>query len=570
MIISRVLLLKRRPEVQAWRRSGGSAREDPLKNGIFAVLGAVLSCVALQGLAQPAGRIEQDTRPPPEPVRRDSVRIPGPSYAENAPAGAETVRFTLGEVRLSGNRAITTESLQSMWGERVGRTMTLAEAFGLAAAISARYREAGYILSQAIVPAQDIATGEPATLRIQVLEGYIDRVTFSGFQSPNLSGHLASVTAERPLRLATLERALLLVNELAGVSAQANLKAGAEPNSSELVIVAAQAPRSFSALVHNRSTPAQGRVRLEAGVELRGMAGAFDRHALRWVTSGDQRLNLLSYSGEAPLGVQGLKASWSASASRSKPDTSLPNIDTESNNLQVGLSYPVLRSRRSNLALRASVHGYDNQAGDGDLSRDRIRALRVGLTADHADDSDGITLIDVEASAGIAGLGASNADDARLNGARPDFSRLTLYAARLQSLGGDWSMLLALTAQQADKRMPAAEQLGLGGEVFLRGFDPSEAIGERGFAAKLEIRLNSRFGDFSNTWYGFADSGRVHRQQVNAPTLSTDLASFGVGVRFSGPLGSKGYLEVAKPLKKDVVSQGNRDARVFAGLGVDF
>lgn len=541
-----------------------------MKKCASAAIGAALSCLFLQALAQPAGRIEQDTRLPPEPVRRDSVRIAQPSFAENAPSGAETVRFTLGDVRLSGNRTLSTESLQLLWAERVGRTMTLAEAFALAAAISARYREAGYILSQAIVPAQDIATTGPATLRLQVLEGYVDRVTFSGFQSPVLAEHLAPVTAERPLRLATLERALLLVNELAGINAQANLKAGAEPNSSELVIVTSQAPRSFSALVHNRSAPAQGSMRLEAGAELRGVAGAFDRHALRLVTSGDQRLNLLAYSGEAPLGAQGLKALWSASASRSKPDTPLANIDAESTNLQLGLSYPMLRSRRSNLALRAAINGYDNQAGNGDLSRDRIRALRVGLTADHADNFDGITLLDVEGSAGIDGLGASSANDPRLNGARPDFKRLTLYAARLQSLGGDWSMLLALTAQHANERMPAAEQLGLGGEVFLRGFDPSEAIGERGFAAKLELRFNARLGDFSTTWYGFADAGRVRRLQVNAPTLNTALASFGAGLRFSGPFGSKGYLELAKPLKKDVASQGNRDVRVFVGLGADF
>ncbi|KQY85961.1 hypothetical protein ASD35_20210 [Pelomonas sp. Root1444] len=533
-------------------------------------MAAALSGAALHVLAQTADRVEQDTRRPPEPVRRDSVRISQPTFAENAPAGAATVTFTLGDVQISGNRTLGTDDLKPLWAGRVGQTMTLAEAFGIAAAISARYREAGYILSQAIVPAQDISTTGPATLRIQVLEGYVDRVSFSGFQSPGLAEHLAPVTAERPLRLATLERALLLVNELAGINAQANLKAGAAPGSSELVIVATQAARAFSVLLHNRSTPAQGRVRLEASAELRGVTGDFDRHALRLVSSGDKRLNLLAYNGEAPLGTQGLKMLWSASVSRSEPDSPLPNIDTESTNIQAGLSYPVLRSRRSNLAVRGALNGYNNQTAEGDISRDRIRALRIGLTADHADDLDGISLLDLEASVGIDGLGASPADDPRLNGARPDFKRLTLYAARLQSLGGDWSMLLALTAQHANDRMPAAEQLGLGGEVFLRGFDPSEAIGERGYAGKVELRFNARLGSFSTTWYAFGDAGRVRRLQVGAPAVSTSLASFGGGLRFNGPSGIKGYLEVAKPQKKDVASEGNRDARVFVGLGADF
>ncbi|WP_144006908.1 ShlB/FhaC/HecB family hemolysin secretion/activation protein [Pelomonas sp. KK5] len=541
-----------------------------MKSWIQAALAAALLWVASPTLAQPAGRIDQDMRPPPEPVRRDSLRIAEPAFGENVPAGAETLQFTLGDVQLSGNRTISTDALRPLWADKLGRTVTLAEVFHLAARVGARYREAGYILSQAIVPAQDIGTAGPAVVQIQVLEGYVDRVTFSGFESPGLAERLAPVTAERPLRLATLERAMLLVNELAGISAQANIRAGEAPNSSELIIVAARTPSAYSLLLHNRTAPAQGHLRLEAGVELRGLAGAFDRHALRLVSSGDRRLNMLAYNGEAPLGAQGLKALWSASDSRSKPDSPLPNIDTDSTNVQLGLSYPVLRSRRSNLELRAVLNGYDNRTGEGELSRERIRALRLGLTADHADDLDGITLLDLEASAGITGLGASPAGDPRLNGARPDFRRLTLYAARLQSLGGDWSLLLALTAQHANERMPVAEQLGLGGEVFLRGFDPSEAIGERGYAGKAELRCNALMGSFSTTWYGFVDAGRVRRLQVGAPTLSTALASFGLGVRFSGPFGSKGYIEVAKPQRKDVASQGDRDARLFAGLGADF
>lgn len=516
------------------------------------------------------GRIEQDLRVPPEPVRRDSIRVPSPAFADQVPAGAQSVRFTFDGVVLTGNKALSTEDLQPIWTPRVGQSVTLADVFAFAAAVSARYREAGYVLSQAVVPAQDIGTDGPARVRIEVLEGYVDRVSFVGFSSPLLAAHLDAVTAERPLKMSTLERALLLVNELAGLSAQANLKAGREPRSSELVLVAQRMPATFSALLHNRTTPSQGRVRLELGGERRGLLGDFDRHALRWVGSGDKRLNVLSYTGDAPVGASGLKAQWSASVSSSDPASPLPNVDSDSKSLSLGAAYPVLRSRRSNIAVRATLNGYDNQAGDGSLSRDRIRALRLGLTADHADELGGISLADVEVSKGLSGLGASRADDLRLNGAQPDFTKTTLYVARLQSLGGDWSLLAAFTAQTADQRLPSAEQLGLGGEVFLRGFDGSEVIGERGHAAKLELRRNAVLGSFSTTWYAFVDTGQVKRRQTNAADLATTLASFGAGVRVSGPAGSKAYLEVAKPQRKNVTSQGDRDARAFAGVGVDF
>ncbi len=540
----------------------------------FDKMAAAIAFFCLAGPAAfaqvPAGRIEPDTRPVPEPTRRDALRIPQQGFAENVPDGAQAQRFTLAGVQLAGNRAMGTTELQPLWAGSVGRSISLADAFAIAAAIGARYRAEGFVLSQAIIPPQELDQTAPAMLRIEVLEGYVEQVRLVGFSSPALVERLSGLSSERPLRLQTLERALLLANELAGVHVEANLKAGTAPNSSELQIVATQVPRTSSVLVHNRTAPAQGRLRIEAGSEFNGVLGAFDRHGIRLLSSGDRRLNLLDYHGEAPIGLDGGKANWGASWSKSQPDAPLPNIDSESRSLSLGLSYPLLRTRREGLVLRGTLHAYENRAAEGLLQRDAIRALRVGVTLDLADDWDGLNLVDLEASAGLDGLGASAADDPRLNGARPDFRRVTLYVARLQSLGGAWSLLAAATAQHAGARMPAAEQLGLGGDAFVRGFDPSEAIGESGFAAKLELRFNARLGAFSTTWYAFRDAGRVERRQVSGPTAATALASFGAGVRFGGPGGTKGYLEVAQPQEKDVSSQGNRKARAFAGLGIEF
>ena len=103
----------------------------------------------------------------------------------------------------------------------------------------------------------------------------------------------------------------------------------------------------------------------------------------------------------------------------------------------------------------------------------------------------------------------------------------------------------------------------------MRAFDPSEAIGENGAAAKLELRWSFGLGPGAGTLYAYYDAGRVDRKQASGPDLRVTLAATGLGLRFSGPAGTRGYLEVAKPLKRDVASEGNRKARVFAGLGID-
>lgn len=526
---------------------------------------------AQSGAAQP-GRLERDTRPAPEPIRRDSVRIDTPRFAEQVPAGAQDVRFLLGEVQVYGSSSMPTESLAPIWAPLIGKPITLAEAFGIAAAISARYREAGFILSQAIIPPQDIRTVGVGVLRIQVIEGFIDKVSFTGIAPAKLQAYLEPVQRERPLRLATLERSLLLIGELAGVTAQANIRASATPNASDLEIVVSHKRSEFSLSAHNRSTPSQGSVRYEASAEVRGAIADFDRHNLRWVTAGSKRLNLLAYAGDLPLGSNGLKLQLGASVSRSEPETDLglANIDTRSDNLSLGLAYPLLRSRQSNLSLRGGLNAYNNSAdvAGSRASEDRIRALRLGLSADYADGWGGISLIDLEWSKGLSGLGASKPDDANV-ASDPQFSKLSAYVARLQGLGGNWSALLALTAQHSSDRLPTAEQLGLGGDTFLRAFDPSEVIGEKGAAAKLELRYDLGGARVASTVYVYGDAGSVKRKDDQG-YASTSLTSAGIGVRLSGPYRTRGYLEVAKPGRKDVASENNRKARVFAGIGIDF
>jgi hemolysin activation/secretion protein len=522
------------------------------------------------------GRVEQDTRLPPQPKRSEGIRIDAPRLPDQMPEGAQAARFTLGAVVLVGNRAVPTERLARIWAADVGQPISLADAFRYAAAVSAAYREAGYILSQAVIPVQELSTVSAATLRIDVLEGHIDQVRVVGLgaaPSARVKAMLARVQAERPLRLATLERSLLLINELPGVSAQATLKPGGAHGSSDLEISAANTPREYSLAMHNRSPPAQGKTRIELGADFRGGLTGVDRHSWHWAGSSDKRLNLLSYNGELPLGADGLKLQLAASGSRLDPGAASLNVDTNSRNASLGVAYPWLRSRATNVALRAQYGGYHNVAdsGAGKLSESRIRAFRFGLTADHADQRGGLSLLDVELSQGLARWGASSADDPLMNGAKPNFNKLTAYAARQQSLGGAWSLLGALTLQHSGDVLPTAEQLGLGGDTFVRAFDASEAIGENGVAGKLELRYNLTLRSLPSTVYAYYDAGQVTRKGADAstPDVRTALHATGLGLRLSGPYRSKGYLELAQP-HEVVASQGNKKLRVFAGLGLDF
>jgi hemolysin activation/secretion protein len=406
-----------------------------------------------------------------------------------------------------------------------------------------------------------------------VLEGYVEKVVFTGLQNARLESMALPVTSEQPLRMPTLERSLLLINELSGVSAQANLKAGDAPNSSILEVVVNQSRNDFSLSAHNRVAPSEGTIRYTADASFNGVLGTFDRHKFSAVSSGDQRLGFLSYDIEAPLGSQGLKATASVFGSRSVSESALGEVRSSSNNLAFGLNYPIILSRQSTVGVRASLGGDDNSSETLSTltSKSSIRLSKLGFTASFSDSLGGVNVADWELTKGLSGMGASLVDDPFLQGSNPLFIKRSLYAARLQNLGFNWSLLFALEAQFSPDRLPSTEQLGLGGETFLRGYDASEVIGENGSAGKLELRYSLALGSFNLTLYSYADAGQVSRSQIGgAPDLQYALSSAGLGLRFSGPRRVKGFVEYAKPNDRIVASQGNTDGRVFAGLGADF
>ena len=219
---------------------------------------AIRSTLATSGHAQTVpdaglpGWLERDTQREPQPARRDgAVSTDRARFPEQVLPGAAQLRLTLREVALGGNAAVQTAELAPLWQAEIGREISLADGFAIAACVSVAYRERGVVLAQAVVPQQDLDVAG-LVLRIQVLEGCIGKRTVTGAPGSNLAASLAPFGAERPATLATLERQLLLVNELPGVQARADLRAGSVPNASELELIVRRTPWTGSLALRNR------------------------------------------------------------------------------------------------------------------------------------------------------------------------------------------------------------------------------------------------------------------------------------------------------------------------------
>ncbi len=154
------------------------------------------------------------------------------------PDEGEEMSLVLGSVVVEGSTVYSDEELASLYEDRLGKKIALAEVFGIADAITAKYRNDGYILSRAILPPQTIEDG---AVTIRIVEGYIDEVRIEGEVRGDralLDAYAAKIMRSRPLSVAHLERYLLLIDDLPGISSEAVLNPAEDtPGAADLVIL---------------------------------------------------------------------------------------------------------------------------------------------------------------------------------------------------------------------------------------------------------------------------------------------------------------------------------------------
>jgi hemolysin activation/secretion protein len=532
------------------------------------------------GQVQP-GQIERQLQRPPEP-RTQPGPFQAPFPAQTVPANADAVKFTLLEGTVAGATVYGEEALRAYFQPHLNREVSLADVYEIAHKLTIRYRTDGYILSQVIVPEQEVKGGR---IRLQAVEGYVADIRIDSGHPPVpplVQAYADQIKAARPLTAAALERYMLLMNDLPGAFARATLvPAQAEQGAADLVVEFSQRPVAGGLTVDNRGSKALGPVRWWADADLNSVFGLQERTGVKVVTTANRELDYVVLSHDEQIGKEGGKLGLALSYVRSKPDegqTFIPlNLETASNSGSATFSYPVIRSRRQNLYLRAgfsSYNGYTELFGMHE-TQDHIRALRLGATYDLADALRGVNIVDVEIGQGLRAFGASRAGDPQLSRTegKPDFTKVSLYAARLQSLSPSWSVLAAINAQYAFSDLLAPELYSFGGEQFGRGYDPSELVGDHGAAMKLELRYSGTTADpqlLSYTAYGFYDAGFVRQRTPAGLAASESASSAGIGVRLSLGRYVSAFAEVAKPLTKVVAAEGDRNPRFYAGLAVRF
>jgi hemolysin activation/secretion protein len=534
--------------------------------GALVALALLLTTIAAFAQVPPGelpGRERERFREPEAPrAQPGGPTITLPSTV--APAGAEKVTVTVRDVEVVGSTIYRAEELAALFADLVGHRVTLATVYEIAQRITTRYGNDGYVLSRAIVPPQQLSpTG--ATVRIQVIEGYVDTVVWPSVllqYRDFFSYYTARIIADRPTNVRTLERYLLLAGDLPGMKFKNSLKPS--PNkqgAATLVIEVEQKPIDALARYDNRGTRARGPLEYLGSATFNNLLHMHESLSVTYAgTTQTKELHYLAGSYRQVLTPEGLTAFVNASASNGRPgipELELFDYKTRSTFLESGLTYPIVRQREKNLAF--SLLWFMSHDESDILatinSLDRLRGVRFRAETDFADPINGINQITFVLSHGFEGAGSTlngNPFASRANG-RVDFTKAEWTISRVQPLPMNFSLLTALYAQYAVTPLLASELCGYGGRYFGRAYDPSDLVSDSCLELLGELRYDIPHSIKELTQaqlYAFADHGSLHNiAPVRGTLRDIDAASTGAGVRVGWLSNYMADLSVSKAIE---------------------
>jgi hemolysin activation/secretion protein len=527
------------------------------------------------------GLLQERLRSPfARPQLDGSDVVTGRPQESGSTATDNGVSFVLNDIVVQDATAIPAAELKPIYASRLGQPVTLNGLRAIADEITAHYRNKGYILSRAVVPAGQQIQNGVVTLRI--VEGFVDEVVFEGAEGQDmalLESYGQRITRERPLSNAALERYLLLMDDLTGATARGVLSPSpTTQGASRLTVNIQRKPVDANLTVDNRGSRFLGPIQTSALVATNSALGLSERIQIRGITASNfDELGFVEGTYQQPVGPEGTTLRGTASYAETRPGNGLKPLDIEGESafFTVAARHPFLRSRKENLFGEAGLRYRDSKTDvlSTELYDDHIRSAYIGGAYDVLDGLQGINRVDLEAVQGLSVLGSNNSGDllSRSN-ADSTFTRVTGQYTRLQPLSQAISAFWGVSGQYAFDPLFASEEFALGGPAYGSAYDPAELTGDSGVATRVEMR----YSDSLPEWYldiyqlyGFYDIGRVwNRDALVGENARASLASTGVGVRFTLTDNLAGSAEVAVPLTRDVAAEGTdgNDVRGFFSI----
>jgi hemolysin activation/secretion protein len=567
-----------------------SSDEGGIPLRVYVALLAILATPVGTALAQTAPRIAvpgqvqpgRELPLPTVPQENDfdfSIQQPGRAPV---PRAADELVFTLHGITVVGATVYSEDELRPSWADLLEHDVKLADIQNVADAIESRYHQAGYALTRVYVPPQRVGNG---VFTITVVEGFVHAIDVEGGDPAShdlIKSYLQPVLADRPLRIGTMERALLLANDIPGLAASGLLRPSADqPGASDLVVTLTPTPYSGSIGADNRGSIFQGPWSMHGEASANGLIAANDQLYANVASTPDM---LEKVTGQLrylrPIGSDGLVASFSASGSHGEPGNSLHQFDLVTTSYALGphLHYPLIRSRAESLYIDGGYTWQDAQVNTFrtiPLSHDRWQVADASVNYVESGFLAGTTALTFGISQGVPLFDYTHNNSPSLSraGAHTDFTKFTGSIRRGQQIYDAFNVALTAQAQYALEPLVSGEQIAFGGDTIGRGYDPGVLQGDHGIGASIELRYDLRWdGQLVETAqpYTFFDAGQVYNVQGGV-TGGSSLSSTGFGVRVGLEHDISADLEFAQTLSHLANNDNGRlGARILFNTAIRF
>jgi len=506
-----------------------------------AYLIAAFLLVTSSAIAAPpdAGTLLNEQRQPGSGLP-DRLPKPDASAVERPPLADSGARITVKAFRFTGLGSIATEAeLQVLVANRIGKQLGFAELQAMTEQITSYLREKkGYLLARAYLPKQDITEG---TIEIAIVAGRLDgRVKVNRKQPARISQSLLEGIANRAVpegsaaRIEQIERAVLLINDLPGMAAQASLQPGSSTGTTSVIMDASEGPLvSGTISSDNYGDRYTGIWRGTGQVSANDPFGWGDQLSLSLTGAEHMFQGRAAYA--LPLGSTGLSWSLSYTGLYYELGGDLANLNASGRADTIGtnLSYPLMRSRTASIWASLGFE-YLLMTDEANGATTRDRKIPVGSASLHGSFFDsfgggGLTSANLSLYSGsldLSGVEAADAADAVGPKTSGSFYRSTYSLARLQRLTQQISMFGSVRGQLAGGNLDSSQKFILGGPTGVRAYPTGEASGDEGHAFTVETRYDL---PFMPSWaatqlVGFIDSGWVKLHHSAWPGSITNIS----------------------------------------------
>lgn len=486
----------------------------------------------------PGTLLEQEKKLAPQQLKPAVPPIIKPEMTAPGKEGPSALRVQVKEFRVDGViTAFSKEELLALVKDLVNKELSMQDLQQASDRITNHYRSNGYFLARAVLQKQDITEG---IITVTVIEGVLeDDPKDGGVKINSTKLRIDEDVIRKTVRSAAppgkalkqegLERGILLLNDMPGLSSSANLEAGTTPGATRLVVDAKEGSLFNSyVMFDNYGNRYTGSSRVTAGVNLNDLTGRGDQLALSGNKTVDGDYDFISGVYNRPVGYSGLNLGVSYNRLEYKVGEELKDVGSKgsADNVTLSARYPLIKNRLSTLLFIASYDWkrLENFALDTKISDKRVNAFNLGFLYYGTDGfaGGGFKQLGITLTAGVLDLGNLEANldadraTAKTNGS---YGKMSFNASRLQKISETINFFISSSGQISGKNLDTSEKFILGGPTGVRAYPSSEGIGDSGIKTSAEVRWsalsNTPIGDLQLT--SFYDLG-VIRQYDNVWT----------------------------------------------------